>query len=318
VTDAAIVAGHLDHRHFLGGRMAIHADAAREVLRRQIAAPLGITTEQAACGVLRLAGVKMAQLIDEMTVQVGLDPRDYVLVGFGGAGPLFIAALVEETEASSGVVPLYPAVWSAFGGLFADIVHDYARSCPANLDDLDLGALNALAADLVGLATMDLERDNVTLEEADLRFSLDLRYKGQSHEISVALRDKPPFSRQSLADARLRFDAQHQQMFAHHRPDACQLVTVRLSVRVHRQLSLPRSTLPEATASVPESKTPVWFHGRDGAVQAAVIERRLMPIGHMICGPAIVVEPHTHCVIPPGMQAVVGAHGEIILERVSR
>jgi N-methylhydantoinase A/oxoprolinase/acetone carboxylase beta subunit len=62
----------------------------------------------------------------------------------------------------------------------------------------------------------------------------------------------------------------------------------------------------------------VWFHGRDGAVQAAVIERRLMPIGHMICGPAIVVEPHTHCVIPPGMQAVVGAHGEIILERVSR
>jgi len=318
VTDAAIVAGHLDHRHFLGGRMALQADAARDALREQIAAPLGIATEQAACGVLRLAGVKMAQLIDEMTVQVGLDPRDYVLVGFGGAGPLFIAALVEETEASSGVVPLYPAVWSAFGGLFADIVHDYARSCPADLDGLDLGALDAMAADLADLAAMDLERDNVTLEEADLRFSLDLRYQGQSHEISVALTDQPPFSRQHLTDARLRFDAQHQQMFAHHRADPCQLVTVRLSVRVRRQLSLPRSTLPEATASVPESKKPVWFHGRDGAVQATVIERHSMPIGHVICGPAILVEPHTHCVIPPGMQAGVGAHGEIIIERLSR
>src|SRR5208283_4185507 len=231
--------------------------------------------------------------IDEMTVQVGLDPRDYVLVGFGGAGPLFIAALVEETEASSGVVPLYPAVWSAFGGLFADIVHDYARSCPADLDGLDLGALDAMAADLADLAAMDLERDNVTLEEADLRFSLDLRYQGQSHEISVALADKQQFSRQHLTDARLRFDAQHQQMFAHHRADPCQLVTVRLSVRVRRQLSLPRSTLPEATASVPESKKPVWFHGRDGAVQATVIERHSMTIGHVICGPAILVEPHT-------------------------
>src|SRR5690606_19527455 len=105
VTDAAIVAGHLDPRWFLGGRMQIDNDAAEAALRSRVGEPLGMSPQQAASGVLRLAGVRMAQLISEMTVQVGLDPRDYTLVGFGGAGPMFLADLVGEIGAARGIVP---------------------------------------------------------------------------------------------------------------------------------------------------------------------------------------------------------------------
>jgi N-methylhydantoinase A/oxoprolinase/acetone carboxylase beta subunit len=315
VTDAAIIAGHLDARHFLGGRMPIDAESARAALRRDIADPLGCTVEQAACGVLRLATVRMAQLIDEMTVQVGLDPRDYVLAGFGGAGALFVAGLVEETEAAAGVVPLYPAVWSALGGLFADIAHEYARSLPADLAELAPRKLDALCSTLTQLATIDLARDGVSLQDAEMRFLLDLRYEGQSHEISVELNGAPPYSRQHLDDARVRFDAQHQQMFAHQRSDACRLVTVRLSVRVGRQLRLPMPALPDGGLTVPESTSRVWFHGWDKAVAARVLERAQIPVGHRIEGPALIIEPQTHCVIPPGLRAEIGKHGEIIIER---
>lgn len=318
VTDAAIVAGHLDPKHFLGGRMPIHADRAEDALQQAIATPLGLSVKEAACGILRLAGVRMAQLIDEMTVQVGLDPRDYVLLGFGGAGPLFIAALLEETEAISGIVPLYPAVWSAFGGLFADIVHDYARSFLGKVESLDLASLNRISSDLIGLAEADLTRDGAALHEAELRFKLDLRYEGQSHEIPIVLAGCPPFERNHLAAARVKFDTAHAQMFAHQRTDPCQLVTVRLSVRVRRQLRLPNMTLPGRSASVPASETDIWFHGQPNAVRAKVLERHRLPLGHRTVGPAIIVEPQAHCVIPPGMEATIGTHGEINIRRAEQ
>ena len=318
VTDAAIVAGHLDSRHFLGGRMPIHADRAEDVIRQAIATPLGLSVKEAACGILRLAGVRMAQLIDEMTVQVGLDPRDYVLLGFGGAGPLFIAALVEETEAVSGIVPLYPAVWSAFGGLFADIVHDYARSFLGKVESLDLASLNRISSDLIGLAEADLARDGAMLHEAELRFRLDLRYEGQSHEIPIVLAGCPPFARKHLAAARVKFDTAHAQMFAHQRTDPCQLVTVRLSARVRRPLRLPNTALPGLGDSVPASETDIWFHGQPNAVRAKVLERHRMSLGHRISGPAIIVEPQAHCVIPPGMEATIGTHGEINIRRAEQ
>ena len=315
VTDAAIVAGHLDPRHFLGGRMPIYADKAEEVLQKAIATPLGLSVQEAACGILHLAGVRMAQLIDEMTVQVGLDPRDYTLVGFGGGGPLFISALVEETEAAAGIVPLYPAVWSAFGGLFADVVHDYAKSCLGKTESLDLDLLNGICSDLIRLAEVDLVRDGYALAEADLRFKLDLRYEGQSHEISIALLGKPAFGRAQLAEARSRFDAAHAQMFSHQRTDPCQLVTVRLSASVRRQLAMPSQTLARQGSDAAISESKIWFHGRKGAMTAKVFERDRIGLGCAIAGPAIIVEAQSHCIIPPGMQASVGPRGEIVIER---
>lgn len=317
VTDAAIVAGHLDPQHFLGGRMPIFADKAREALRTSIAKPLGLPVERAACGILHLAGVRMAQLIDAMTVQVGLDPRDYTLVGFGGGGPLFLSALVTETEAAAGIVPLYPAVWSAFGGLFADVVHDYAKSCLGKIESMDLNLLNGVCAGLRELALADLSQDGYAIGEAELRFKLDLRYEGQSHEISIPLGGQSPFGRDSLAAARTRFDSAHLQMFSHQRTDPCQLVTVRLSASVRRKLEIP-SGCPAATrTALPVAQTEIWFHGHDEALRARVFARDQLGYSNKVSGPAIIIEPQAHCVIPPGMEASIGNRGEILIQRAA-
>ncbi|MFN4140497.1 hydantoinase/oxoprolinase family protein [Aestuariivirga sp.] len=317
VTDAAIVAGHLDPQHFLGGRMPIYADKAREVLQATIAGPLGLPVERAACGILHLAATRMAQLIDEMTVQVGLDPRDYTLVGFGGGGPLFLSALVTETEAAAGIVPLYPAVWSAFGGLFADVVHDYAKSCLAKVESIDLDLLNGVCAELRELATADLSRDGYSLIDAAFRFKLDLRYEGQSHEISVPLADAPPFGRDSLAAARVRFDAAHLQIFSHQRSDPCQLVTVRLSASVRRKLAIPAVSVAEAPQHLPMEEAEVWFHGHDRPLSTKVIARGQLGRGSRIAGPAIIIEPQAHCIVPLGLEAAIGSSGEILIRRTA-
>jgi N-methylhydantoinase A/oxoprolinase/acetone carboxylase beta subunit len=316
VTDAAIVAGHLDPKHFLGGRMKIDPSKARTAVEKYIAGPLGVGVEEAACGVLRMAGVRMAQLIDEMTVRVGLDPRDYAVVGFGGAGALFLGALVQETEAQAGIVPPNPAVWSAFGGLFADIVHDYAKSFLADIATLDVNALNRASEELILLAHADLTTDRVQPDQAEQRIALDLRYEGQSHEITVGLPGSPPFTRVQLAEARQRFDEMHDRMFAHRRVDPCHVVTIRLSARVRRNLRLPAPVLPQSGSRAKESRSSIWFHGHNGPLQARVVERHTMPIGYQLDGPAIVIETQTHCVIPPGMRAVVGSLGELRLKRV--
>lgn len=313
VTDAAIVAGHLDPRWFLGGRMQIDNDAAEAVLRSRVGEPLGMSPQQAASGVLRLAGVRMAQLISEMTVQVGLDPRDYTLVGFGGAGPMFLADLVGEIGAARGIVPLFPSVWSAFGGLFADIAHDYARSCVAAVDEVELPVLDGIARDLTALAEADLTRDGVALAAAELSYALDLRYAGQSHEITVPVPGAPPFTRALMAQATERFAELHEQMFAHRRPDPCQLVTVRLKARVERDLQLPRLELPKAGSVVACSERKVFFHGSPEPLDTRHYLREELPAGFKATGPVIVVEPQAHTVVPPGAAMEVGAYGELII-----
>ena len=259
----------------------------------------------------------MAQLIDEMTVQVGLDPRDYTLVGFGGGGPLFLSALVMETEAAAGIVPLYPAVWSAFGGLYADVVHDYAKSCLGKLEVLDLDQLNTVCEELKSLAIADLLRDGYSITEAGLRFKLDLRYEGQSHEISIPLAGQPPFIRNHLAAARARFDAAHAQMFAHQRTDPCQLVTVRLSASVERSLDLPSSIPSPAQDTAGAAKTKIWLHGHDHALHASVFARDKLDRDSLVAGPAVIIEAQSHCLVPPGMQASIGTLGEILIERTA-
>lgn len=317
VTDAAIVAGHLDPAQFLGGRMAIDARAAEAAVRDHVAAPLGLPLPEAASGILRLAAVRMGQLIGEMTVQVGLDPRDYVLVGFGGAGPLFLGALLDEVEAASGLVPRHPAVWSAFGGLFADVAHDYARSHIAMLDEVEPAALDRLALELTALAQADLRRDGFALDAARLSFALDIRYAGQSHDITVPLAVGPPFDRAALRTAAAAFADLHERHYAHRREDPCQLVTLRLSARVPRRLALPAVALPSRSA-MPIGRRRLWFHGRGEALDGTVWARDSLAAGQEIEGPALVVEPQAHTVLLPGQRLTVGRSGELVLARAAR
>lgn len=315
-TDAALVAGFIDPDQFLGGEMSLDLRSAREAIEARVAKPLSLTIEEAAGGIFKLATARMAQLINEMTVQVGLDPRDYVVVGFGGAGPMFAATLAHEIEAAYAMVPRFPSVWSAYGGLFADIVHDYAQTLFDDVEKVSLAKVNEVASTLMEAARVDLERDGASPDETNWYYSFDLRYAGQSHQLSVATDQLPPYSRAHLCDVKKRFEDLHQATYAHRRPeDACELTTVRLQARVPRRLrspSLDASRNPETV--MPSSQREVHFHGFSQALNTSVYDRGDLPTSFGATGPALIEEAQATTVVPPGCRFSVDAAGNIIIE----
>ncbi len=318
VTDAALVAGLIDPARFLGGRMAVDADAARAAIDARVAAPLGLAVEPAAAGIIRLAAARMAQLIGEMTVQVGLDPRDYSLVGFGGGGPLFIAALAEDIEAANAIVPRFAAVWSAFGGLFADITHDYVRSIIETTDALDLENLGVEAEELAAQGRADLARDRAAADDATFAYALDLRYRGQSHELTIALPGAPPFENAAVRETERDFERQHEAAFAHRRPeDAREVIALRLTVRIPRRLAMPAPKLAQARATDAAGRRAVWFPEAAEPVETAIFDRADLSAGATVSGPAIVQEDQASTVVPAGHRCTVGAAGELVIGRVS-
>lgn len=316
VTDAALVAGMIDPAQFVGGRIKVDVAAARRAIEDRIATPLGLSVAEAASGIYRLTTARMAQLISEMTVRVGLDPRDYTLVGFGGAGPLFIAALADEIEAAGALVPRFASVWSAFGGLFADVVHDYVRSDFDRLATVPLDRLNATAADLTQLALNDIERDGYSRDIAELRWAFDLRYQGQSHEISVPCEGAAPFDRAALRRIDGQFEEMHQKIYAHRRPDdPRELTAIRLQVRVPRGLDMPRYDAPGETGAAETARRPVFFPSQTGPVDTPIFSREALAPGFTVEGPAIIGESQSNTVVPPGFGLTVTDRGNLQIRR---
>jgi N-methylhydantoinase A/oxoprolinase/acetone carboxylase beta subunit len=318
VTDAAVVARHIDPARFLGGRMALDIGAARRSIETRIAGPLGLGLDEAASGILHLVTARMAQLIGEMTVQVGLDPRDYALVGFGGAGPLFVAALAEEVEAAEAIVPTHPAVWSAVGGLFADGLHDYARTVVGAASSLPVARLDEAGRQLAALARDDLEREARLVPEATFAYALDLRYAGQSHELTVPLAGAPPWDRAALAAAEAAFEDLHERTYAHRRPeDAREVTTLRLRVCVPRGLAVPRPGATPPGAARAETRRTASFHGHGHAVMATVHDRSALRANQTIAGPAFVEEDQSVTVVPPGFTLTATGAGYLRIARTT-
>lgn len=316
VTDAAVVAGLVDPARFLGGRMAVSRDAAANALMGTIAEPLGLDIADAASGVIHVITMRMAQLINEMTVQTGLDPRRYWLVGFGGAGPLFVGALSGEIEALGALVPPYPAVWSAFGGLYADVVHDYAHSHLCPLRDLAAADIEEIVRRFSDAAARDLADDGLRLENARIEHAFDVRYKGQSHHLRVPVDLSEGLTRASLGGVETRFEAMHEAMYGHMRPgDPQQLVTVRSLVRVARTLPAAQVARWRSSASSERKVRSVFFHGEEAAVPTTICNRHDLAPGTHIDGPLIVEEDQSNTVVPPGLRLTVADGGVLQIER---
>ena len=319
VTDAAVVAGLVDPARFLGGRMAVSREAAAGALTRAVAEPLGLDIADAASGVIHVITMRMAQLINEMTVQTGLDPRRYWLVGFGGAGPMFVGALSTEIEALGALVPTYPAVWSAFGGLYADVVHDYAHSHLCLLRDLAANDMDEIVKRFSDAAARDLADDGHQLENARIEHAFDVRYKGQSHHLRVPVDLSEGLTHASLGEVEKRFEAMHEAMYGHTRPgEAQQLVTVRCLVRVPRTLPAAQVAPHRSSGDGERRVRPVFFHGEAAAVETTVCNRQDLGPGTRIDGPLIVDENQSNTVVPPGLRLTVGDGGVLQIERTAR
>ena len=315
ITDANLVLGRLNPAFFLGGEMALDAGAARKAIADRVAAPLALDPIAAAAGIVEIANAHMIGAMRLVSVQRGYDPRQFVLVAFGGAGPLHANALARELGFPAVLVPPNPGIASAVGMLMTDLRHEFVTTRRVRLDALTPEALESLFADFLVEGSARLDRDGVPASDRRMLRSVDLRYHGQSFELSIAV----PAGSLTVADVerlRAEFDAAHERAYGYAAPeDAVELVNVRLAAigvtPRPRRAPLPPGGRDAAKAL--KGTREVWFAEIGGWRNTNVLDRAKLLSGNVIGGPAIVEEHDASTLVHPGWEATVDQHGNLVV-----
>ena len=300
VSDANLVLGRLDATRFLGGEKTLDEAAARAALE-PIARALNLSVEAAALGVIRVANAHMERALRRVSTARGVDPRPFVLLPFGGAGPLHAAELAQLMGMNRVLIPRFPGVLSALGMLVADETRDASRALLSDFNDLSAPQIGALVEEM---------KERLDLDGA-LEVHIEARYRGQSYELAVPL--KLPVSSESLADAKSAFHALHQARYGLS-DSAREIEAVTLRLRVRRAANVPdESAAPESShAAEAVGSKMVWFE--KSARQTALFEREKLKPGAQFCGPGLVFQFDTTIVVPPHWSARVDAWENLWLE----
>lgn len=316
VTDANLLLGRLNAGQFLGGSdaLTLETDAAREALTR-LGNQLNLSVEATALGIVRVANATMERALRRVSVERGYDPRDYVLIPFGGAGPLHACDLAQALDIQRILVPPFPGVLSALGLLMADVVYDASHAVLQTMDRLqdDPDMLQEACETLSKQVREILAQEDEA--EPLLTAFLELRYIGQSYELEVPL--SLPLSSSHLSQARTTFHEHHAQRYGYATPERpVEAVTVRVRGQVPgAKLNLSPELQTDTNANVAYlGDHPVWFDAQ-GPMQTACYDRAHLHHGHIFAGPAMVYQYDTTLVIAPGWHAHVDAWRNIWLTR---
>jgi N-methylhydantoinase A len=310
VTDANVVLGRLNPVALVGGTFPI--DAARShAAVATVAAPLEGDVERTAAGIVALVDAEMAKVLRIVSVERGLDPRDFVLMAFGGGGPMHACALADDLGMRRVVIPRYPGLFSALGLLAADVRATFSRSLVAPLDAMTLGTARAAAAALDGEAHAALRAQGVPDDKIRTVVELDVRYTGQSFDLTV------PFDGDEAAIAEA-FHLRHERRYGYaSRDERVELATVRVTAigsagaAPHTAIAGNGTRHHANDARIGTRRA--WDDGR--FVEAAVYDREKLVAGSAFDGPAIVEQYDTTSWIPAGWSAACDAAGNMIVER---
>ena len=308
VTDADLILGYLGEESFELGGMRLDRDAAGRAFA-PLAAALELSVEEAASGVCELVNVTMATGVRDVSVRRGLDPREFPLVVAGGAGPLHGAAIARELDVAALVVPRESSIFCAEGMLLCDFKHDYVRAYKAPLAAADPVRMRDVFEELSAVGRDTLAREGVTGEAVQLRASLDLRYIGQWHELTVAV-DLPL----ELDSAEAAFHAEHDRRFGHSSPGAP------VEVLAQRLTAVGRTEKPDVTCGpqAPEGgarrgERPVWDPIARALEPTPVWDGLKLTVASTLPGPAIVELASTTIVVPRGFTLEVDTHGAFVV-----
>jgi len=297
VTDANVVLGRLVADTFLGGRMALQAARARAAVGR-VGAPLGLTYARAAEGIVRVVNASMERAIRSISVERGHDPRQYTLIAFGGAAGQHACELAAALGIRRVVVPSYPGLLSAWGAASADVQRDYVRT--VLLTGPSVAQLRALSAPLERAARSELRAEGLRTAFCTVVRSVDVRYRGQSHEVSLPLTSQ-------LGDA---FHEAHRTRYGY--ADLTRPIEV-VNVRVRatgRHAAMPKLRFIHEATQPPKRHRLRW-----GArwLQANIYSRPRLAPGTTVVGAAVITEFSATTFVPPGWRAAVHRTGHLVL-----
>jgi N-methylhydantoinase A/oxoprolinase/acetone carboxylase beta subunit len=305
VTDANLALGRLDPDYFLGGMMKLDMPATRAAIAAMVGAPLGLEVEPAAQGMLTVTNANLGAAVRLSLFEKGLDPRDFSLLSFGGAGGLHATDVAAEMGIREVIFPREPGTLSAYGILYSDLVQDIARSRVMPAVPASLPAVAALVAGLRAEAEAGLARDGVPPERREIAIAVDMRYHGQAFELLV-----PWPEAAELPPLLARFHAMHRQRFSYaDEREAVEIVTL-------RAIATGRLPKPDAAEVAPAARPALKGSRRvfeDGAWRdVPVWDREALPPEDRIIGPAIVEEPFATHWIGRGWTASLGPAGALI------
>ena len=314
VTDADVVLGRIDPDAFFNGRKALDKAKAEAVIKARIADALGCDVLQAAQGILDIVDSQMGDLIRRLTIERGVDPRDFVLFAYGGAGPTHVGAFAQEVGIFQAVISPYASVFSALGISSSDIVRVYSSSSPLR-SPFHTDRLNELFDRLEEQAGEEMAQRGVESERTNLSLFLDMRFRHQVHQVRVPV----PGERLSSSDVDQivdRFVGLYEQSFGRGTAvteAGVEIMTFHVVATTHHvALTLREDPMQgEDTTAARIGSRPVYFS--DGFLETPILRHAALVSGNKVTGPALVEGANTTLVIHPGQEASVDGFGNVVL-----
>lgn len=300
VTDAQYVLGYLDPAFFESGELNFDGDAARRAVELHVARPLKMDTVQAAAGIFDIVNSNMAAALGVVSVQRGYDPREFVLVVAGGAGPIHAAPIARELQIPLILIPRASSVFCAAGMLISDLKHDYVRTYARDFDQVDAGEVQKLFSDMAADARRILKTEHVPDKKVEITYTADIRYVGQFNEVEVHVPTGGNISQATLTKMAGDFHQRHDSLYGYSMGGATlELINLRITARGRTEKPKQEKYRRKGSASAHAriGKRRACFDGRFREVP--VYDGLKLEAGNKVPGPAVVVQPTTTIIVPP-------------------
>ena len=317
LTDVLLLLGYIDPQRFLNGAMSLDTEATAKLFGEKIAEPLGLSVEEAAIGIFHVANAQVTDLIHKITVEQGLDPRDFVLHAFGGTCPILAGAFARELSVQRVIVPYTASVNCAFGLASTDVMHEYGvtltKSAPCPAEEI-----NAIYEPMVEAATQMLEQEGFSGDKMSFRWSVGFRYAMQVHEIITPVRAATPLDDDGMERLIDDFEALYENRYGKgsaYRDAGIEMTRFRLSAagRIERP---EFAAQPLAGASPDAARTGrrrIFVNGHDSLSEADIYDFEKLRPGNIINGPAVIHTPITTIVVQDNQQGLMDGHKNIII-----
>ena len=315
VTDANVALGRLNPRYMLGGEMPISAKLSEKAILREVCGKIELELTEAAAGIVSIVNSAMAKVLRIVSVERGYDPRDFALMCFGGAGPMHACALAEELNIPKIIIPPNPGLFSAYGLLTADFKSTFVDAVMKLMNEVDAKELETTFQKLELKGMRILERQRIP--KGNMRFvrQLDLRYFGQSYELTVPV--NTPFTDNALRQVVESFHKKHKAVYGYAvRDEPVELVNVRLiAVGLVKKPMLKEQPLhgEDPPKEVVIARRKVFFEQHDDYVKTPIYEREKLNSGNVVEGPAVIEQYDATTVVYPRWKASVDKLGNLVL-----
>ncbi|HHV36049.1 MAG TPA: hydantoinase/oxoprolinase family protein [Syntrophomonadaceae bacterium] len=314
VTDANLIAGRINPEYFMGGEIKADLKRAREAMG-EIASSFGISVDEAALGVIRLANANMINALKLISVRRGYDPRDFTLVAFGGGGSMHAMALAKELQIKKVLIPVATAVFSAWGMLMTDLRHDLIQTNIRRTDEVSIEELDGIWGDMEKQAVEYFQREKMDAEDMVFTRYADMRYLGQEHTVKVPV-PAGKMDASVIRDVEQRFHSLHEHNYTFRLDDSL-IEFVNFHLTTFGTVKKPEFGRLENRNSDPSAAIKGYRDvdfDEEGWQRSAIYERDLLGAGAVFDGPAVIEEPASSTVVFPGQTVTVDDYGNLIIE----